>query len=246
MTTIVSFGGGVNSTALLVGLQERGQPPDAILFADTGGEKPATYEHIETMQQWCQAVGFPQITTVRQKLTLEQDCLDRETLPSKAFGFGSCSDRFKVQPQKKWLRENAIEDPLWLVGIHVGERHRAERTLNQRTDTRFPLIEWEWGQLECVSAIKRGGLKVPVKSACYFCPAMKKKEVLELAKTEPGLFARAVEMERAAIESGNLQTVKGLGRNWSWESLVKADKAQLRLPIFDDCQAPICDTCIDW
>ena len=38
MKTIVSYGGGTNSTAMLVGLWERGERPDAIVFADTGGE----------------------------------------------------------------------------------------------------------------------------------------------------------------------------------------------------------------
>jgi len=40
MTMVVSYGGGVNSTAVLVGMVERGIRPDAILFADTGGEHP--------------------------------------------------------------------------------------------------------------------------------------------------------------------------------------------------------------
>lgn len=244
--TIVSFGGGVNSTALLIGLHIRKEPPFAILFSDTGGEKPGTYAHIEAMQHWLQKHEFPPITVVKQKLTLEDDCLNRETLPGKAFGFGSCSDRFKIQPQKTWLRDNKVENAMWLVGIHAGERHRAERTLNQRSDVRFPLIEWDWGQDECEAAIKNAGLCVPVKSACFFCPAMKKREVLQLAKDHPELFERAVEMERAAKEAGTLQTVKGLGRHWSWESLVKADEAQQKLPGFEDTQAPICDTCVDW
>lgn len=243
---LVSFGGGVNSTALLIGLHERDQRPDAILFSDTGGEKPATYDHIDRMQKWLESKQFPSITVVKQPITLEQDCLDRETLPGKAFGFGSCSDRFKIRPQRQWLKENKITNPMWLVGIHNGEKKRAERTLNQRTDVRFPLIEWKWGQEDCVEAIRCAGLKIPIKSACFYCPAMKKHEVLSLAKTDPELLQRAIEMEKTAKEAGTLQTVKGLGRNWSWEALVKADESQLRLPLFDDTQAPICDQCIDW
>ncbi|HEY3900846.1 MAG TPA: hypothetical protein VGM54_19705 [Chthoniobacter sp.] len=42
---IVCYGMGVDSTALLVGLKARGISPDAILTADTGGEKPATYAY---------------------------------------------------------------------------------------------------------------------------------------------------------------------------------------------------------
>ena len=40
---VVSYGAGVDSTAMLVGLRRLGVVPDAVLFADTGGEKPATY-----------------------------------------------------------------------------------------------------------------------------------------------------------------------------------------------------------
>jgi len=47
----VSFGGGTNSTAMLIGLWERGIRPDFITFEDTGGEKPHTYKHIEDMQK---------------------------------------------------------------------------------------------------------------------------------------------------------------------------------------------------
>ena len=60
----VSYGGGTNSTAMLVGLKNRGITPDAITFADTGGEKPHTLLHVSAMQEWCSAVGFPPITVV--------------------------------------------------------------------------------------------------------------------------------------------------------------------------------------
>ena len=244
--SVVSFGGGVNSTALLIGLEEREERPDHIIFADTGGEKPKTYEHVERMQEWLKAKGMPPITIVKEKQGLEEDCLERETLPGKAFGFGSCSEHFKVRPQRRWIKKQGIKDAIWLVGIHSGEARRAARTLNQRSDVRFPLIEWRWTQKDCIDAIRCAGLPVPVKSACFFCPAMRKPEVLQLSKEEPELFARAVEMEETAREAGTLNTVKGLGRNYSWKKLVEADEAQLRLPFFDDLQAPICDTCVDW
>ena len=39
---IVSYGAGVNSTAMLVGMYEKGIPVDLILFADPGSEQPYT------------------------------------------------------------------------------------------------------------------------------------------------------------------------------------------------------------
>lgn len=37
---IVTYGGGTNSTAMLIGMVKQGIIPDRILFSDTGGEHP--------------------------------------------------------------------------------------------------------------------------------------------------------------------------------------------------------------
>lgn len=43
---IVSYGAGMNSTAMLVEMVRRGEECAAVVFADTGGERPETYEHL--------------------------------------------------------------------------------------------------------------------------------------------------------------------------------------------------------
>ena len=48
---IVSFGGGTNSAALLIGLYKHKIPIDLITFADTGAEHPHTYQFIEIINQ---------------------------------------------------------------------------------------------------------------------------------------------------------------------------------------------------
>lgn len=252
--TVVSFGAGVNSTAMLIGMQERGFRPDAILFADTGGEKPETYQHVAVVDEWCKSVNFPSVERIVYAKgngcpTLEQECFDNEVLPSKAYGFAGCSQKWKRFPMDKWVVENYRdrigmgERIIRAIGIHAGETRRGKIPDTDNFVFIYPLREWGWFQADCEASIVRAGIPVPVKSACFFCPAMRKAEVLRLAKEHPDLFERAVEIERNAIEAGNLQTVKGLGRHWTWESLVRADEAQLRL--FDDCQATLCDVCMD-
>ena len=49
---IVSFGGGTNSTAMIIGMYLHKIPIDLILFADTGGEQPHTYEFKEIQALW--------------------------------------------------------------------------------------------------------------------------------------------------------------------------------------------------
>jgi len=46
----MAYGLGVASTAMLVEFVHRGIRPDLILFADTGGEKPGTYQYLAMIQ----------------------------------------------------------------------------------------------------------------------------------------------------------------------------------------------------
>ncbi len=107
---VVSYGMGLDSTAMLVEMQRRGIRPDLILFADTGGEKPETYAYLDVINGWLRSVGFPQVTVVRYQpvrapySTLEGKCRANETLPSLAFGGHSCALVFKRDVQVKFLK----------------------------------------------------------------------------------------------------------------------------------------------
>ena len=102
----VSYGGGVNSTAMLVLLKSQGIVPDGILFADTGGEHPHTYGYLEIIDRWLESVSFPKITVVKytgteKYSTLEEDCLSKNVLPSKAYGYSKCSAKWKVRSEER-------------------------------------------------------------------------------------------------------------------------------------------------
>lgn len=89
---VVAYGLGVDSTAMLVEFVRRGIRPDLILFADTGGEKPETYQYLDIIQPFLARHGFPAVVTVRYRPkwaaydTLEGQCLHTGTLPSLAYG----------------------------------------------------------------------------------------------------------------------------------------------------------------
>jgi hypothetical protein len=223
---VCSYGGGTNSTAMLIGMVERGERCDLILFADTGGEKPNTYEHIAEFSQWLKAAGMPEIIMVKgsQPLQivdggLEGELLRRKALPAIAYGFKTCSQKWKAEPIDRYLRDMGATDVTILIGFDSDEPHRAKPYEGKR----YPLIEWGWGRDECIAAIKRAGLKLPGKSACFFCPSSKKHEILTLKRDYPDLAARAVAMENNA----ELTTIKGLGRDFAWRDLLAWNEAQL-------------------
>lgn len=226
----VSYGGGTNSTAMLVGMKERGIRPDYITFADTGGEKPHTYTHIFHMQFWLQKNDYPPITIVRKGgngETLEQNCLRKNMLPSIAYGFKTCSHKYKIQPQDKFFNNLPEAKELWkaggkitkCIGYDVDEERRAKIPEDDKYIYQYPLLEWEWGREECVEAIEREGLPLPGKSACFFCPSSKVNEIRWLKEKHPELMERAIAMERNA----ELTSIKGLGRNFRWEDVIATD-----------------------
>lgn len=236
---VASFGGGVNSTAMLIGMHERGERVDLILFADTGGEKPHTYEFIGEFNLWLLDHGMPDIRYVQrtnkaQELkNLEQDCLDGKMLPSIAYGFKACSIKYKRDPQDKFCNNYQPCKDAWatgakvqkLIGYDMDEPHRARIPEDAKYAYRYPLIEWNWGREECVEAITRAGITQPGKSACFFCPSSKKPEIMLLRRQYPALAARAVAMEKNA----ELTSIKGLGRSFSWGDLYAADDAQAKM-----------------
>lgn len=229
---------------MLFGMYERSIKPDVITFANVGrenntfGEKPRTYQHVEVMSRWCEEhLGLP-ITNVHKTSmydSLYDNCVTTQTLPSMAYGWHSCADKWKIQPQAKFMNNYAPAMAVWDVGEKVtkalgydaGEVRRAKIAEDEKYRFWYPLIEWGWFLEDCKAAYTRHGIPEPSKSACFFCPSSTKKEVLALARDEPELFAQAVAMERNA--EPNLKTVKGLGRHWSWESLVQISEMQMSL-----------------
>ena len=108
---IVCYGGGVDSTAMLVMLKRHGIRPDLIMFADTGGEFPEVYDYVRRIDAWLDSWRAPLVTWVKRKpsprvryRTLEGNRLDNETLPALAFGGHSCSLKWKVDPQDRYLK----------------------------------------------------------------------------------------------------------------------------------------------
>lgn len=243
MSTVVvaAWGGGVNSTALLIEWLRLGEQVDLVLFADTGGEKPETYAFRDTFAVWLKGQTAAPFVTVRANSkhdSLEAETLNHHGLPSKAFGYSKCSMRWKVEPQSVFLNNWPPAREAWasgeiitkLVGFDADESRRAMKKQDEphKYRNRYPLIEWGWGRDECAAAIARAGLPVPLKSSCFFCPNMKEREVLDLRDRHPDLLQRALAMEANWRKSPG-SSIVGLGRNFSWRGLLETERRQGKL-----------------
>jgi hypothetical protein len=139
---------------MLVEMVRLGKPVDLILFADTGGERPETYRYIDLFSNWLVERGYPEIQIVRkvrktgEVQTLEQNCLEAKMLPSIAYGFKSCSLKYKVQPQDKFCNNWQPARDEWaagrkvvkLIGYDAGEERRAKILEDDKYTYEYPLI----------------------------------------------------------------------------------------------------------
>jgi len=240
---IVAFGGGVDSTAMIIGLYKKNLPIDLILFADTGGERPETYLHIENFTKWLTDKSLPPITIVKRVRkdgsyeTLEEESLRSKTLPSIAYGYKKCSQKHKIAPQDKYCNHWQPAIDWWktgqkcvkYIGYDAGETRRADNAA-KRDDPKYeyvyPLIEWQWEREDCMDALERHGIKNVAKSACFFCPSSRPKEIVDLYEKHPDLLERALAIEKNA----ELNIIQGLGRNYAWSEVILMHKSQMTLP----------------
>jgi 3'-phosphoadenosine 5'-phosphosulfate sulfotransferase (PAPS reductase)/FAD synthetase len=193
MDRILSFGAGVQTTALAIMLYERKFQVDAVVFADTGAEKPETYNYLKSYTEpLLSAVNIPFIT-VKTTIPSEKGNLydflwSRKDLPS--IRQRRCTDHFKIRPIRKLIGKNCIQ----LIGFSADEINRAEKAKDKEHKC-FPLIDMGMKSNDSRDLISQFGWPVPLKSSCYFCIYQPFVEWNWLKNNHPDLFQKALDLE---------------------------------------------------
>jgi len=188
---VLSFGAGVNSSAILVLHAQDRYKVDAVIFADTHGEHPETYKFIgETVKPFCNEISLP--FHIVSNGDLYEDYWKKQIIPFRMFR--SCTDRYKIRPIKKFVDEHYGVNNICVLGIDYGEKHRAERYEGYNFE--FPLIDLEINREKCKQIIRDFGWQVPIKSGCFFCPFTRKDAWIRLLKNHRELFLRAADFEK--------------------------------------------------
>lgn len=172
------------------------------------------------------------------------NCIVNETLPSLAFGMKSCSIKWKQAPQDRFLKGTrsgpnaSMPHPVWIEAQRSGQRitkligydcgladlRRASRlpVADAEFDYVYPLQILRWTRADCIQLITEhlGVEYVPIKSACFFCPASKHWELFWLAAHHPDLLERALFLERNAL-TGRHSRFDAIEFGASWDELVR-------------------------
>lgn len=222
---VLSYGGGLDSFAMLLDAIERDDPPDVVAFVDVAGdgapgEWPGTYRHIaEVVRPLCArrgidfvsisaATGYP----VRDATSLFSWMEARGQIPV-AGPNRICTRVAKVERFERWMSDRwPRQDVEVWIGFEAGEEARADKDPNAgapkrskqrvepaaaRRHNRFPLIERGICRCRCVELVRRLGYPIPRKSACVFCPYGSLRDWQTLAAELPDQFAQVAALEAA-------------------------------------------------
>jgi hypothetical protein len=184
----LSYGGGVNSTAMLLLLTDEKWKFESI-YVDHGCDWPETREYVRMMREiW----NYP-ITILKPNVegctTLEEYLMKRKMIPSRMLRF--CTDKFKMRIINKYVQKPCFS----LIGFSTDEEHRAKLSVENGVENRFPLLEYEISRKGCEKIIRDHHLPIPIKSSCWFCPFQRIGQWKKLRREHPDLFCRAKILE---------------------------------------------------
>ncbi len=122
-----------------------------------------------------------------------------------------CTVNYKIKPIMKKAREiggikrgqKTVGVVQW-IGISLDEVIRMKDSREPWAQNRWPLIESKMSRHDCLRWMEKNGYPKPPRSACYFCPYHSNAEWVNLIRTEPAAFDRAVAYERAVAKSKGL------------------------------------------
>jgi len=170
----VSHGVGVDSTAMMIKMIQRKIPMDYCIFADTGAEKPFTYESARIVHEYLKYHGYPTrgpmkgcgLMVVKYEppkahyRTLTGQLLRTDQLPALAYGKHGCSIKWKHGPIDAFLltQDNVVKEldagkrVVRVIGYDNSDADRARwrrwRSCGRgknHWDTWYPLQQARWG-----------------------------------------------------------------------------------------------------
>lgn len=221
----LSLGAGVQSTTLALMACEGALPkPDVAIFADTGWEPAAVYEHLDRLAVELDRAGIPLHRVSSGKL--RHDAIDpthryasipyfvRNPDGSDGMGRRQCTSEYKLAPINRKVREllgakapdfrrvpRGRVAEQW-IGFSIDEIHRVSDKFGvQYLRPRYPLLELGMSRKDCRRWLTTRGWGSTVKSACIGCPFHGNAQWRAL-RENPTEWADAVEFDRAIRKGG--------------------------------------------
>jgi hypothetical protein len=199
----------VQSTTLaLMAAQGEVPMPDCAIFADTGWEPRAVYDHLA----WLEGVlPFPVHRVSQGNLREAVTAGGFSSVPFFTEGGGmgprQCTYQFKLRPIHKKVREllggkTPKGGATMLIGISYDEMTRMKDSRVQYMVNRFPLVELEMRRHDCLNWMERRGYPKPPRSACLGCPFKRDGEWRQTRDGPPDEWEDTLAADRLLRQEG--------------------------------------------
>ena len=228
MLRTLSLGAGVQSStlALMASTGEMDSVPDMALFADTGWEPQAVYEHLDWLET---QLAFPvyrvSAGNIRDDLlkgvntTGQQNIGIPVHLDDGGLARRQCSREYKLEPMTQFIRKFMGYQPgqrvtqrveRW-VGISTDESWRMKDAREKWVDTRWPLIEMNMSRADCQTWFEdRYPERQLPRSACLGCPYHSDAEWAAIQRNDPEGWADVVFVD-SQLREEPLRSIKKKG-----------------------------------
>ena len=219
---VLSLGAGVQSSVMALMANEgyRGMPkPDFAIFADTGWEPKAVYDHLEWLESQLDyevvrvSAGNIKENTINGINPQGRKFIDMPVYVikddgKKYIGTRTCTKEYKVFPIRDELRRRLGLAPgevcpidkqveMWL-GITTDEAAREKESRDRWITNVYPLIDAGYSRAQLYAWFsERFPDRVLPKSACIGCPYHADNVWKEMKENDPVSFADAVNVDWA-------------------------------------------------
>jgi hypothetical protein len=213
---VLSLGAGVQSSTILY-LMADGKIPkaDHAIFADTGWEPQAVYQHLDKLRDLLEHLKIPFSEVSNGDIRRDTLAGGRfATMPfftrskdgTKGMVMRQCTQEYKLQPLMKKQRELAGLKPrqqakdhriTTIIGISYDEVQRLRTPAFPWIRHEYPLVDLKMTREDCLTYATSKNWATPPRSACIGCPFKSDGEWRLLKLERPDEWQDAVEFDRA-------------------------------------------------
>jgi len=192
---VLSYGAGVNSTALMICLMNEKRRLDDVVFSDTGGEMPETYRYLSVADEYLKKHNVTFKSVRSANTALFDTCARRQVVPSQIWRW--CTRDYKITPIYRYYRSLGVHVYQY-IGIAYDELERMKDSRADYVTNLYPLVDERLTRKDCEEMIAEDGLPIPVKSGCFFCPFNTMQRWHELYENHRQLYRRATLLEESS------------------------------------------------
>jgi hypothetical protein len=245
---VLSFGAGVQSSTLLrMMIAGEIQTVQHAVFADTGWEPAAVYEHMKRMRTVAEAAGIQfhvvsagniredALNPTKRFASMPLHVVNRKGEP--AMGRRQCTSEYKLRPLVQAQRAIAGLAPgqrckehriTSVIGISWDEVQRMKDPLFPWIRNEYPLVDRRMTRQQCLDWNSRHEHDLPPRSACVGCPFHSDREWRDMKLNDPASWHDAVEFDRTIRADAQVALRMFEGRAFLHSSLLPLDEVDLR------------------